>query len=360
MFRGFSSLSPAFRAVSFPLRSKIAPSRPITQVHQTPFRLPSKLLSRQASQWGPKNTSRPAGNRQKYDRFNRNQQFYDLWNSPNGYRYGIVFVGLGCGVLYYNLERVPVTGRLRFNCISPYWEEQLAGQQDQMILSEHRGQILSSSHPYSKMVNRVLQRLIPASGQESLKWEVHVINDPHVKNAFVMPGGKVFVFSGIIDICDSEDGLAAILGHEIAHQQAHHMSEKISKMVFLIPIIFSLWYFLDVSGYTSQYLLDLLISRPGSRKMESEADYLGLLMMSQACYDPDAAVKLWQIMKNQEQYAPPQFLSTHPASENRVTRIQGWLPEAYDKRAQSQCGSTIGFADQFKRAVAREDDFWFG
>ena len=96
---------------------------------------------------------------------------------------------MGGGVFYYvNLERVPVSGRLRFNCVSEGYEEQAAEQQFQMVMQEFQGRVLSPNHPSSRLVNRVLERLIPASGLDGQKWEVRVIDDPEQKNAFVMPG----------------------------------------------------------------------------------------------------------------------------------------------------------------------------
>lgn len=142
------------------------------------------------------------------------------------------------------------------------------------------------------MVNKVLARLIPAAGLEGQNWEVQVIDDAEEKNAFVLPGNKVFVFSGILPICAGEDGLAAVLGHEIAHNIAHHSAEKLSQMAYLIPIALLLSGTFDISGSLAQFILDIALERPGSRKMEAEADHIGLLMMAQACYDPSAAVGL--------------------------------------------------------------------
>lgn len=232
----------------------------------------------------------------------------------------------------------------------------MAAQQLQGVMQEFSSKVLPPNHPYSKLVNRVIARLIPAAGLEDQKWEVKVIDDPGQKNAFVLPGGKVFVFSGILDICQGDDGLAAVLGHEIAHNLAHHAGEKMSQLWFVVPLAVALAYTLDISGQLAQFAVDLALSRPGSRKQESEADYIGLLMMAQACYDPNAAVGLWQRMATAEQYAPPQFLSTHPASKSRITTIQEWLPQAEEKRAQSECGSTIEYASRFKQAIKYADD----
>ena len=311
-----------------------------------------RLGLRQASSWGP-NPRRPP----QYNRFSGGAgRLYNLWQTSPNFRYGVGAAGVGGGVFYYsNLETVPVSGRLRFNCFSAKWEERVAAGQAQEVLQEYGRRILPPNHPDSRLVNKVMQRLIPASGLEYLNWEVKVIDDPSQVNAFVIPGGKVFVFSGILPICRGEEGLAAVLGHEISHQLAHHVGERLSGMVFVVALAFLASYSFDISGQLSQYVLDLILSRPGSRKMESEADYIGLLMMAKACYDPNAAASLWARMAKAEQFAIPQFLSTHPASQNRIERIQGWLAEAQDKRIQSNCGSTLAFADQFSRAFGRQD-----
>ena len=218
-------------------------------------------------------------------------------------------------------------------------------------------EILQPSHPDSRMVTKVLQRLIPAAGLEGQKWEVRVIDDPDEQNAFVLPGGKVFVFSGILPICAGEDGVAAVLGHEIAHNVAHHTAEKVSKRWPINLSALLLTFQFDIPGQLAQSIVDLVLEKPNSRTMESEADYIGLLMMAQACYDPNAAVGLWERMAEAERHAPPQFLSTHPSNENRKAVIQQWLPQAQQKRDESKCGSTIGYVQEFRRAFALEDDF---
>ncbi|MCJ1392630.1 hypothetical protein MMC18_005500 [Xylographa bjoerkii] len=178
------------------------------------------------------------------------------------------------------------------------------------------------------MVHRVLNRLIPASGLEGQEWEVHVIDDKEQMNAFVIPGGKVFVFSGLMPICDGDDGLATVLGHEIAHNVAHHAAENYSRLSLVLPIAYLVSFIYDVSGNLTFTILDYAYNKPGSRKQESEADYIGLMMMAQSCFDPEAAVELWQRMEKTNQVAIPQFLSTHPSNHNRIAKIQEWLPKA--------------------------------
>jgi predicted Zn-dependent protease len=139
-------------------------------------------------------------------------------------------------------------------------------------------------------------------------------------NAFVIPGGKVFVYSGILPIAKNDDGLAAILGHEIAHNLARHAAESMSSLVMLAPIRWAL-IFLDSTGYTmglgrllGDIAMDLGLMRPASRKQESEADYIGLMMMAKSCYDPSEAVKVWERMEQaQRDEGIPQWLSTHPS-----------------------------------------------
>ena len=346
-------LSPSALHAIQPLKALGFP-RPISPILRT---LPHRPLL-------PRNSLRPlsqrAPQRPQYNRFGRAQSVYDLWLTSPNFRYGVGAVGLGGGVFYvYNLEKVPVTGRRRFNCYSPAQVEAMAESEYQGVMQEYGRYVLPPSHPHSKLVNKVLGRLIMAAGLEGQNWEVKVIDDPKQQNAFVMPGGKVFVFSGILPICTDEDGLAAVLGHELAHNVVHHTAEQLSRMIVLTMFAVLFSYTFDISSQFSQALLNIAFKLPGSRKMESEADYIGLLMMAEACYDPDAAVGFWERMARAQKGAPPQILSTHPASKKRMTVIQEWLPQARQKRAESQCGITSGYMDDFTRVFGHEGErFW--
>lgn len=160
------------------------PTWKLRTIHSTPYSLLYRAPRRSASQWpgGP-------GRRPRYQRFSNSQRLYNLWYTSPGFRYGVGALGVGGGIFYYtNLERVPVSGRLRFNCVPESFLEKRGQDGFQMIMQEFGGRVLPPNHPYSRLVNRVLQRLIPASGLDGLKWEVRVIDDPAQKNAFVMPG----------------------------------------------------------------------------------------------------------------------------------------------------------------------------
>ena len=157
---------------------------PRLQMFRSPKALnPQTLLTRSASQLGPR---RP---QPRYSRFGRAERVYNLWYTNSAFRYGVGAVGLGGGAFYwYNLDRVPITGRRRFNCISPNLEKQISAGGYHQILRQFSGKVLPPGHPYTLMVNRVMERLIPNSGMDGEEWEVRVINDPDQKNAFVMPG----------------------------------------------------------------------------------------------------------------------------------------------------------------------------
>lgn len=228
--------------------------------------------------------------------------------------------------------------------MSESYEKQSGEQLYQQVMQEYGNKILPPSHPQSRMVQRVLDRLLPHSGLSYEGWEVHVIQDD-IKNAFVIPGGKVFVFSGILEVCQDDQGLAAVLGHEIAHNVAHHAAEKMSSSFILLPLAYLLAITLGIGDFgITRMAVDLGFLRPNDRKQESEADYIGLLMMSEACYDPRAALGLWKRMLAEEHgHAPPQFISTHPSTNRRIENIQEWLPTAESKSQESGCGMTAGY-----------------
>ena len=138
--------------------------------------------------------------------------------------------------------------------------------------------------------------------------------DAPVANAFVLPGGKIFVFTGILPITQNDDGLAAVLGHELAHQFARHSAERMSRMAILFLARFLLSFVTDTSLLFNQVILQLGVLNPHSRTCESEADYIGLLFMAKACYDPEQAIEFWKRMKRKDHGAIPEFLSTHPSS----------------------------------------------
>jgi predicted Zn-dependent protease len=261
---------------------------------------------------------------------------------------GGLAAGVG-GFYVYNLETVPVSGRKRFNIFGPEYEKSMAQGEASTVMQQFGGKLLSDWDPRTRQVKRVLNRLIPCSGLSDLNWEVYVVESDMV-NAMVIPGGKVFVFTGILPYAKDDDGLAAILGHEISHAVARHVSEKLSRYFFIwLGAVAS--DFLLGTGVLGQIVLQYGFEMPNSRKQETEADYLGLLLMAQACYDPRGAIRFWELMAKMQQAQPPEFLSTHPAPANRVEKMKEWMAEAEAKREASDCAGTLEYAKQFREAI---------
>ncbi len=168
-------------------------------------------------------------------------------------------------------------------------------------------------------------------------WEYILIDKKNVKNAWCMPGGKIAVYSGLLEVTKNTNGLAAVMGHEIAHAVAKHSNERASRniatnTVLQIGDILSGGKISKVNRTTGANVIGLLtqmgILNPFSRKQESEADYLGLIFSSLSGYDIRETSKLWERMKEANKgKTPPEFLSTHPSPENRIKNINGWINE---------------------------------
>lgn len=187
------------------------------------------------------------------------------------------------------------------------------------------------------VVQRVGRRIAAASGKSDYHWEFTVVDDPRQANAFCLPGGKVAVYTGIFPIARDEDGLAAVIGHEVAHALARHGAERVSQGVLINVAGVGVAAAAGGSSPAVQrsvmqaYGLGAQLgwALPFSRSQESEADYIGLILMAKAGYDPEAAIALWKRMEAASQgKSPPQWLSTHPSAETRQEDIRQWLAEA--------------------------------
>ena len=168
-------------------------------------------------------------------------------------------------------------------------------------------------------------------------WEYILIDNKKVRNAWCMPGGKIAVYTGILDVTKDTNGLAAVMGHEIAHAVAKHSVERASRGMLLntgtqLIDIFSggkLSQVNRVSGMNTVGLLSQLgIMNPFNRKQESEADYLGMIFSSLSGYDIRETVKIWERMKEfNKGKSTPEFMSTHPSADNRIKKINEWTNE---------------------------------
>ncbi|KAI9499061.1 peptidase family M48-domain-containing protein [Zychaea mexicana] len=229
----------------------------------------------------------------------------------------------------------------------------MAKQAYSEVVSQFGRRILPDYHPYTQFVARVAKRIVKVSGMDNLQWEFHVINS-NEPNAFVLPGGKVFVFTGILPIVENEDGMAAVLGHEIAHQLARHSAEKLSFSKIILLLQWILMAFGISPTLLNQFAMSFILERPFSRKCETEADEIGLQLMAQACYDPHEAVNMWKRMERAGGGDIPQFMSTHPSHKNRVAYLEKEMPSALAKRASSDCTTELkNFADMFNAEWVR-------
>lgn len=187
----------------------------------------------------------------------------------------------------------------------------------------------------AKRVNTIFKRLVPHTtifrpDAQLFEWEIHVIKSNEL-NAFAMPGGKMVVYSGIVDhLTLSDDEIAAIVGHEMAHVLREHSREKVSQELLKSSGISIVSAVLGLGGGGDSLLQqagDVAFSLPFSRTMESEADTIGLELMALAGYDPNAAVTLWQKMAKASGNTGSSLLSTHPSSPERIANIQSQIPK---------------------------------
>ena len=168
---------------------------------------------------------------------------------------------------------------------------------------------------------------------ENFQWEFVLVDDDQTKNAWCMPGGKIAFYSGILPIAKNNDGIAAIMGHEIAHAVARHSAERASRSILMDAGTYALQRFVlgaSLTGYSRDLynqLRQLGLELPFSRSQESEADYLGLIFMSLAGYNIEESYKVWERMKeDMGGKGPAEFWSTHPSPDNRINKLKEWIP----------------------------------
>jgi predicted Zn-dependent protease len=247
----------------------------------------------------------------------------------------LIFIVAGC-------TTVPLTGRKQLSLVSN--EDVLASsfhQYDEYIKTAP----VSADAKKTALVVKVGKRIAVAVEQymknngmegqiKEYQWDFHLVADA-TPNAFCMPGGKIVVYEGILPYTQDETGLAVVLGHEVAHAVAKHSNERMSQQMVvaiggealneavskksdlvkqLAPTVY---------GLGSQFAVML----PYSRAHESEADHIGLIFMAMAGYDPAQAENFW-VRMSATGGKTPEFLSTHPSDQTRITKIRSWLPEA--------------------------------
>ena len=211
------------------------------------------------------------------------------------------------------------------------------------------GETTINRGPDHMMVNRLTQKLVAAAREldpeiaSQFDWEVRLVEQDEVVNAWCLPGGKMAVFTGILPIAEDETGLAVVMSHEIAHATLRHGTERMTRQDLLTQVIAAGAEAYSEDAETKEQAealasdaARLLVSLPFGRDAEIEADTRGLMYMARAGYDPRAAVGFWERMSSGSGPAPFELFSTHPSDERRIERIRAALPEAVEMFEQSR------------------------
>lgn len=247
------------------------------------------------------------------------------------------------GVLVVACSTNPFTGKQTLALIPNSQILPMAFQQYSQFLSENDVVTGTAEANMVKNVGNKIaaaaERYLNANGYvgylADYRWEYNLVNSEEV-NAWCMPGGKIVVYTGILPFTHNEAGLAAVMGHEVAHALANHGQQRMSagqlQQLGAVAGNIALANNPETQNiFNTAYGLgsNLGVMLPFSRSHEIEADHIGLILMAIAGYDPIAAAELWQRMQaNENGSAPPEFLSTHPSSDTRIQNIQSWAPEA--------------------------------
>lgn len=292
----------------------------------------------------------------------------------------------GASITYYvaHRDKAPITHRSRMIDMPRRTELALGEQAFQDLLRMHDGRVVSTEgsggsglwtaaitrleHAEAVRVRRVGERVAAAAAQahpklvDDFKWEFVLIRAPSEANAVCCPGGKVAVFSGLLQVTPDDDSLAAVLAHEIGHAVARHSAERISftKVIVVLQVLVNM--VIDFAGFTN-LIAHLLLHLPYSRKLELEADHIGLELMARACYDPRASPKMFSKLADlQEQpdrggsksKMAVSLLSTHPVFSDRIKKINKLLPEA-ERIYNSSCPKV-----QLRDWMRKNDSFPYG
>lgn len=242
-------------------------------------------------------------------------------------------------------ETNPYTGRSQLLMTSVDQEMQMGARAYSQVKNDPK--MRQSKDPREvEPVRRVAVRIIEAAKRSKyaemasqFQWEVTVIKDDKTMNAFALPGGKIAVYTGIFPVAKTEAGLAAVLGHEVTHALARHGAERMSQGELTNAALQVLGTAAGATGGNAMLGKATMaalgagaqvgVLLPFSRKHESEADYIGILLAADAGYDPRESVHLWERMEQMSSgKGPAEFLSTHPGHETRIEQLKKWMPEA--------------------------------
>ncbi|MBK6263903.1 M48 family metallopeptidase [Marivirga sp. S37H4] len=273
-----------------------------------------------------------------------------------------IFYTLVFTMMFVACNKVPLSNRSQLSLVPKSQLMASSFSSYDQVLSESK---LSNNTQQVQMIRNVGNKIKVAVEKyladnnksdiiEDFEWEFNLIQED-VVNAWCMPGGKVAFYTGILPVCQDEEGIAVVMGHEVAHAVARHGGERMSQALIqqLGGVALSValreqpeqTQALAMAAYTGgSTVLGVL---PFSRLHESEADRLGLTFMAMAGYNPEAAPEFWKRMQAKSAGSPPEFLSTHPSGDTRIKDLNKWMPEAnkYYQKASKESNSPIPQVD---------------
>jgi predicted Zn-dependent protease len=253
------------------------------------------------------------------------------------------------GLIISSCSTVPITDRKQFKIIpestlnrqAEHIYEKVKGKEKLSDDLNQLNEIKDIGHRIEEAVSKYFHQNNIPDPTANFKWEYILVDNKKIKNAWCMPGGKIAVYSGILEVTKNKHGLAAVMGHEIAHAVAKHSVERASRSVAInvgtqIADIVSGGKISGVSRSAGVDIAGMLaqfgIMNPFNRKQESEADYLGLVFSSLAGFDIRESAKIWERMKEANKgKEPPEWMSTHPSTSRRIQQINEWIPEVIFK-----------------------------
>ena len=250
-----------------------------------------------------------------------------------------------CGYFLSSCGTVPITQRRQLTLYPESVINRQAAKAYENFKKKSKSKVITSGKDFDRIskiggrienaVSSFFRNKNESDPTQNFDWEYVLVDNKKIKNAWCMPGGKIAVFSGILDVAKNDDGLATIMGHEIAHAVAKHSVERMSQAMAVNLGTQVADIFLGgtinrtrntVGRTTGMDIFQLGIMNPFGRKQETEADYLGLIFSSLSGFNIKESIKLWERMKIANKgKEPPAFLSTHPSSSKRIENLNGWI-----------------------------------
>lgn len=283
-----------------------------------------------------------------------------IWRHREKVYWGILmYIFTAFGYYIWHIEQTPLTKRKRFMAMGKNDLDFLSESTIQAIIQQYGNQSLKPHDPRVQRVMRVAQRIVEANNDlphiKGQNLTVTVIDSPGVMNAMVTVSGKIIIFADMLSMCQTDDELAIVISHEMSHAVLEHVAEKFSSLLVtgfvFFPIVAGIWLTFPsdiiaaLTTYASSKMMDLLVELPFSRKLEIEADEVGLMLAARACFDVRQSVIFWNKMKEQEARTlgvdkmPKcfEYMSTHPQHETRAENLTRIMSHALDVREKCSC-----------------------